>query len=55
MLQRNQSINELKPLRWRGCRRYGKKHYGRQCRILKIDGEPNEIPTSDKTFIWVDT
>ena len=24
-------------------------------RILKIDGEPNEIPTSDKTFIWVDT
>ena len=24
-------------------------------RILKLDGEPNEIPTNDKTFIWVDT
>lgn len=24
-------------------------------RLLKIDGEPNEIPTNDKTFIWVDT
>ncbi len=24
-------------------------------RILKWDGEPNEIPTKDKTFIWVDT
>ena len=24
-------------------------------RILKWDGEPYEIPTSDKTFIWVDT
>ena len=24
-------------------------------RILKWDGEPNEIPTNDKMFIWVDT
>ena len=24
-------------------------------RILKWDGEPNEIPTSDKKYIWVDT
>ena len=24
-------------------------------RLLTIDGEPNEIPTNDKTFIWVDT
>lgn len=24
-------------------------------RILSWDGEPNEIPTNDKTFIWVDT
>lgn len=24
-------------------------------RILKWDGKPNEIPTNDKTFIWVDT
>ncbi len=24
-------------------------------RILKWDGEPNEIPTKDKTYIWVDT
>ena len=31
-----------------------KTHYFDR-RILKIDGEPNEIPTSDKTFIWVDT
>ena len=24
-------------------------------KILSWDGEPNEIPTNDKTFIWVDT
>ncbi|MBU3914148.1 protease modulator HflC, partial [bacterium] len=24
-------------------------------RILKWDGEPNEIPTQDKKYIWVDT
>jgi len=24
-------------------------------RILKLDGEPNEIPTQDKKYIWVDT
>ena len=24
-------------------------------RILTWDGEPNEVPTNDKTFIWVDT
>lgn len=24
-------------------------------RVIKWDGEPNEIPTNDKTFIWVDT
>jgi membrane protease subunit HflC len=24
-------------------------------RVMKWDGEPNEIPTNDKTFIWVDT
>ena len=24
-------------------------------RILNWDGEPNEVPTNDKTFIWVDT
>ncbi|MCK4501833.1 MAG: protease modulator HflC, partial [Desulfuromonadales bacterium] len=24
-------------------------------RILKWDGDPNQIPTKDKKFIWVDT
>ena len=31
-----------------------KTHYFDK-RILKLDGEPNEIPTQDKKYIWVDT
>ena len=31
-----------------------KVHYFEK-RILKWDGEPNEIPTKDKKYIWVDT
>jgi modulator of FtsH protease HflC len=31
------------------------KVYRFERRILKWDGDPNQIPTSDKKFIWIDT